>query len=277
MKQYPEIPRVENAPDDLFERGHLWLQEKVDGAHVRFQLDETGLIRFGDRDRVFPTDGVPEPYRHAVRHVRERLDREALRSALDDTESVVFFGEATSRQAIDYDWERTPSFLGFDVWSGERYLPPDAVEKIYDRLGFQPVNTFQKEVRAADFDPASYEIPTSNWYDGPAEGVIVRNKTGDRATLLHPDFEEVDDPEPIEGDADEIARQFVTRRRLELIADGLADRRQVVTVDALYERTVEDVFREEYGRLFHDRSDVDLGEFRSEVARLVGEFVDERH
>lgn len=276
MKQFPTIPRVENAPDELFERGHLWLQEKADGANFRFTLDESGLIRFGDRSRVYAPDDVPGPYQHAVRHVRERLDRDALRAAVEEVESVVFFGEAMHGHAIDYDWERTPSFLGFDVWAGDRFLPPDAVEKIYDRLGLDFVNTFAKEVRAIDFDPGSYEIPASNWYDGPAEGVILRNKTGDRAKLLHPEFEEVEDAVPVDADIEGLARKYATRRRMEKLAHKLEDHEQAVTVDALYERTLEDVIREEHKQLFHGRSDVDMGAFRSEVAALVRQFVDER-
>lgn len=34
MKKFPSIPRVANAPDRLFEDGHLWLLEKVDGAYL---------------------------------------------------------------------------------------------------------------------------------------------------------------------------------------------------------------------------------------------------
>lgn len=276
MKKFPKIPRVANAPADLLERGHLWIQEKVAGANFRFQLDESGLIRFGDRSRVYAPGDVPGPYRHAVRHVRERLDREALRQAVEDTGSVVFFGEAMHRHAIDYDWDRTPSFLGFDVWSGETFLPPDAVEKVYDRLGLHPVNTFAKEVRATDFDPDSYEIPRSRWYDGPAEGVILRNKTGGRAKLLHPDFAEVEDAVPIEAPADELARKYATRRRMEKLAHKLENREQAVTFDGLYEQTIEDIVREEHKQLFHGESDVDMGAFRSEVAKLVRQFVDEK-
>lgn len=156
MKTFPSIPRIENAPSALFKQGHLWIQEKVDGANIRFQLQDSGRIRFGDRSRVYQGDDIPAPYQHAVRHVRERLDRTALRNAIADVDTVVFVGEAMHKHTIDYDWDRTPSFLGFDIWSGtkEEFLPPDNVEKIYRRLGLHPINTFQKEVRAIDFDPS---------------------------------------------------------------------------------------------------------------------------
>ena len=303
MKQFPPVPRVADAPPELFESGHLWIQERVDGAHLRFRLRESGLLEFGGRERVYPdAEAIPDPYRHAVRHVREAFDRGALRAARDDVESVVFFGVATHRRAVDYDWDRLPSFLGFDVWdaSGEadadgsdgesdgRFLPPDAVEQVYDRLGLDSVNAFQKEVRATDFDPESYEVPESNWYDGPAAGVVLRNKTGLRAKLRHPDLREGGEAgpgerggDPADAAAEELAQGLVTRRRVERVARDLEARGRSVSFDAVFERVVEDVTREEYPQLFDgdDPEDaawsVDAGAFRSAVAARTRQLLDE--
>lgn len=276
MKQFPPVPRAEEAPADLFDSGHLWIQEKIDGAHFRFRLRDSGVLEFGDRNQTYDdADDIPTAYHHAVRHVREQFDREAFRASVEDVSSVVFFGEATVRRAIDYDWDRIPSFLGFDVWnsSEDRFLPPDSVEQVYDRLDLDAVNTFQKEARATDFDPADYEVPKSVWYDGPAAGVVVRNKTGQRATIPHPDFEDVPDADPVEAPVDELAEQYATRQRVEEVASSLEARERPVTFDAVYERVVEDIAREEHHRLFHERSSVDLSAFRSEVAARVQQFL----
>jgi hypothetical protein len=246
----------------------------------RFQLQQSGLLRFGDRNHVYDDrDAIPDPYRHAVRHVRENLDRDALRRAVDDVEAYVFFGEAIHHHAIDYDWERTPSFLGFDVWSAAdgRFLPPDVVERIYERLGLQPVNAVERERRAKEFDPTSYEIPQSAWYDGPAEGVVIRNKRGGRAKLLHPDFREVDGTVPVDADASTLARRYATEHRFRKLAAKLEDSEQAVTIGTLYERTIEDIVREEHKRLYHGSDPVDMGTFRSEVAALARAFLDESY
>lgn len=277
MKQFPSIPRLANAPDDLLDSGHLWLLEKVDGANVRFQLQQSGLLRFGDRSRVYDDpDDVPEPYQHAVRHVQENLDRKALRRAVGDVDDVVFFGEAMHRHAIEYDWERTPSFLGFDVWSArsEAFRPPDAVEQIFERLGLDPVNAVERERRAQDFDPESYTIPESEWYDGPAEGVIIRDKQSHRAKLHHPDFREVDEPVPLDASARELAVKYGTERRFEKLANKLADRGQPVTFERLYERAFEDIVREEHKRLYHGEGTVDMEAFRSELGARTRAFLD---
>jgi len=281
MKTYPQLPNVEDAPDELFERGHLWLQELLDGAHVRFQLRESGVIRFGDRIRVFDPDDVPLPYRHVVRHVRERLDRTALRDAVEDVEDVVFFGEAMHVQKIEYDWDRTPSFLGFDVWSDDtgRFLTPDAVQQIYRRLGLTSVDVFAQEVRATDFDPDSYDVPDSNWYDGPAAGVVVRNKRGSRATLSNPAIRAGDDAGSTEAAADPSAAglvdQYGTDRRFETLTRRLRDRDRPVTFDALYELAIEGVERAAHPR-FDGADSVDVGEFRSAMAARTREFLADR-
>lgn len=276
MKTYPSIPRIENAPDGLFEEGHLWILEKIDGAHLRVQLRESGRLRFGGRNRVY-SDGadIPEPYRHAVSHVQERLDRQVLRDAVDDVESVVFFGEATHRQTIDYDWERLPSFLGFDVWSAtdETFLGPDTAEQVFERVGLDPVNAVERELPARDFDPETYTVPASAWDDGPAAGVVVRNKRGQRAQRSHPNFQEGGDPLPAETSAATLADEYATEQRFERVVATITERDQSVTFDRLYDRVLDDITREAHRQLYQG-GDVDLGAFRDEVAARTQAFLD---
>ena len=266
MQQFPPTPPAESAPASLLDGGHLWLQEWVDGAPLRFQLQDSGLLRFGSEEAVFDPEDVPLGYRYAVRHVREHFDRGVLRRALDDVESAVFFGVAPRLQSVDYDWARTPPFLGLDVWTadGDRLLPPDAVDALYGRLGLTPVNTFRKELRATDFDPGDYGIPESNWYEGPAAGVLVRNKTGDRAKL--PNSTPQETPEPFDDDAAAAVAEFVGDERIESTAATLATDDRGADVDAVVERVVEAVAREEYARLFGSDASIDSAVFRSAIA-----------
>jgi hypothetical protein len=50
-----------------------------------------------------------------------------------------------------------------------------------------------------------------------------------------------------------------------------------VTVETLYERTIEDIVREEHKRLYHGSDPVDMETFRSEVAALTRAFLDESY
>ncbi|UWG50575.1 Uncharacterized protein AArcCO_1265 [Halalkaliarchaeum sp. AArc-CO] len=277
MRPYPKTPDIHDV-DGLFEGGHLWIREWIDGAPLRFQLRHSGVVRFGDGKRIFEDDDVPGAYRHAVRHVRERLDRGALSAAVDDVERVVLFGVATHRQTIEYDFDRLPSVLGVEVWSAdEGLLPPDAAERVFERLGLEPVNAVRKELPPRDFDPSPDGIPDSNWYDGHAAGIEIRNTSGPRGKLLHPEFDSTSDspPVPITAPTGEFAREYATDTRLDWIVGRLEAQGTPVTVDSLYERLLEDALRRHHRRLHHPESTVDRRAFRSELASIVGEYLGE--
>ena len=169
-----------------------------------------------------------------------------------------------------------PSALGLDVWDADRgaFLPPDGVERVYDRLGLTTVNTFDREVRASDFDADPDAVPESAWYDGPAAGVVLRNKTGGRAKLPTPAVDRSVDPEPLDGDPAALADRYATDELLGRVsADLPADREP--TFEVLFERAYEAILRRAHGRLLHGGTDLDVGAFRSAVGRRVREWCSE--
>ncbi|MEF8779856.1 MAG: hypothetical protein V5A46_04180 [Haloferacaceae archaeon] len=274
MRSYPETPAIENADDALFEGGHLWIREWIDGAPLRFRLTSSGAVRFGDGVRTFDPNSIPGAYRHATRHVRDRLDRDALADAVDDVGKITFFGVATQRLTVEYDWDRLPSVLGTEVWSDEGgFLPPDAANRAYERLGLEPVNAFRKEVPPRDFEPSRDAIPNSEWYDGPAAGIEIRNTRGHRGKLLNPDLRigSPPTPEPVSASAPEAARQLAPEDRVRHVANRLRERGITPTVDTLYEYLLDDVLRRHHRRLNHPSSTVDRRALRSELASIVGE------
>jgi len=307
MKQPPEIPTIESAPPELLASGHLWILEAVVGSPLRFRLQNSGIIEFGDGERVYASgDELPPQYQHAVRHICSRLDREALRAAVDDPSAIIFFGTAMQYQGVEYDWERTPSFLGQEVWSAtnERFRPPDAVDGIYERLGLQAVTPLEQELPARDFDPDRYEIPQSTWYDGPAAGVVIRDKQGHRARLSNPDVGDVEStsssetapletplPEATETAATEstkttetgttestaaaLAATYGSDTRLRRLAEELRQQGRTVTDEQLFQRAVASGYRELNPRVFGPTGPVDRRAFRSELAALTGQFVQE--
>ncbi|MFC5279654.1 RNA ligase family protein [Halorubrum rubrum] len=287
MKRYPSLPTVSDAPEGLLS-GHLWLLELIDGWHLRFRMTDSGLIRFGDREAVYDDPGeLPDAYGHAVRHVRERFDRETLRDAVEDVSDVVFFGVATGRRTIGYDWSRTPSFLGHDVWSADAgaFRPPDAAEAIFERLGLDPVNAVERERRARDFDPESYAVPSSAWYDGPAAGVVVRNKAGGRGVIRNEITENRGGDADVErgGDAgaDDVsptdaAATYGSRERLRRIATRIADRGRPVTTDALAERAFEAFLRERHPDVSREGEGSTRRVIRSELRSRSRRFLDDR-
>lgn len=277
MKGFPETPTAAES-SDLFAGGHLWLHELIDGDPFRFAVRADGRLQFGTAVRTFGDD-VPPAFEHAARHVRERFDRAALREAVGDVESVVFFGRATHRRGVDYDWATMPNVVGVDVWSGAagEYLRPDRVEKIYDRLGLTPLSVVAAEVRAVDFDPDAYEFPRSAWYDGPVAGVLVRDKTGNRCVVENPDVgadgtgSDAAGDDPGAADAAAFARRHATDDLFDAVAGELRAAGRPVTFEALYERSVERLVRAFHDRLFG--GDLDARAVRSAVADRAGAYL----
>lgn len=264
MEHVSPPPRVEDVPE-LFEHGHLWIQELVAGELLGFRLEPTGQVTFADRHRRI--DDVPTSLRASVRHVRERLDREALLATDADPSAVTFVGVATRFEGVPYEFERLPPFLGTDVWSTPRggIQPPDVVERTFERIGLAPVNALRKEVDATHFDVDGYEVPASNWYDGPAAGVVFRNKRGTRATLRNPGAEV--DPNPLPEEPDVLADAVVTSERVRRVIDRLGGQDRIAESETVFELVLEMIGREEYVRL----PDTDERAFRSAVAERVAE------
>ncbi len=273
VQPFPESPAATDAPE-VTEEGHLWLLELVEGAPLRFELQASGLLRFGDAQREYQdADDLPLSVQAAVRHVRERFDRDALRAAVDSPTWVTFFGVATRYEGVEYDWDRLPPFLGTEVWAGGEFRPPDAAAAIFEQLALTPANVLERERRARDFDPASYEFPESSWYDGPVAGVLVRNKRGAGASLRNPGAGA--EPEPLDLESEELAERFATPARFDAIAERVRETGQAASVDALLDRLVENVAREQYGRLERSRWTFDPAAFRSAAAPLARAWLDE--
>ena len=275
MKSFPPTPPVADASDELLS-GHLWLLELIDGRPLRFQLQDSGLLRVGDREMVYDDpETIPLPFRQAVAHIRDSLDREALRAAVDDVEAVTFFGVATTRESVPYDLESMPPFLGTDVWAAdsETCHSPDAADGIFRRLGLAPVNTFQREVNARDFTPDAYEIPTSAWYDGPAAGVVIRNKQGQRGQLSNPAVAAspmTDDSTHTEPDhsIDELVDTYATPAHIESIAASVRSDGGSVAVDTVTDRLCKSVGRQ-HPDAFLGADSLDQPAFRSAIAEQV--------
>ncbi|WP_049982892.1 hypothetical protein [Halorubrum sp. BV1] len=280
MHSFPPLPKLTgtNAPDGLLD-GHLWILELIDGTGLRFQMAESGLLRFGGPETTYADDeDVPFALRPAVRHVRETFDREALRAAADDPAGVTFFGVATRHRGTDYDWDRLPPFLGTDIYSADAdaFRPPDAVGAIFDGVGLTAVNAVEREVRARDFDPAEYAIPESAWRDGPAAGVVVRNKRGGRGKLANADRNNLAETPPAEARApDALAEAHATPNRFERVVAALERRGDPVTVADLTDRVVESIARETAVSV-GDRSGVDPEAFRTAVLDRARAHLDER-
>lgn len=268
MHPPPALPSVADAPGRLLDSGHLWLCELLTGATLRFTVADSGLLEFAVGGRRLREDRAPLPVRAAVDAVRAGFDRDAFRAAVDHPGDVTFVGVATRFEGVPYEFDRLPAFVGTDVHDAGRgrFLPVDAAESAFERLGLAPVGALAREVRTRDFRPDRYEFPDSAWYDGPVAGCVVRNRNGARGLLRNPAVRVSTGL----GDAPAPATLAATLDPERLRA-AAADR----DVEAATERLLAALVRREYGRLYVDdersrpRPRVDLDALSTAVARRV--------
>ncbi len=272
MKSNRAVPSLADAPDELLQTGHLWVFEQVDGAPFRFQMRSSGLLRFGTSDRVYESaEDVPVEYQHAVRYITERIDREALRTGVSEPEEIVFFGVATHRHAIAYDWQRLPSFLGTDIWApSTEFLTVDRIEQVFETIDLPVINTFAREQHTRDFDIETYQWPNSAWYDGPPAGVLIRDKTGRQAQVPNPALASEQPTPPSEITAELAVDRFVTDA---LLSELTAELDGPVTVDTLRSLAIEAVVRRQYPLLFEQTAKIDMQAFRSAVGARTQAFL----
>jgi hypothetical protein len=281
VRDLPPVPSLADAPDDHLQ-GHVWAQELLDGGPVRFAVADAGYLRFGDAGRVFDDGEVPPALRYAGRALDRRFDIGAYLETVDEPARYTFVGVATHRRHVDYDWDRLPAVLGTAIWDGQedRWLPPDRVDGVFDRLGPPPVTVVEKE-RSIDQQPlAGYELLASAWYDGPAAGVTFVDKMGNRAKLVRDDVPSAVPSVQVDAaDPRALTERLVTD---ELVADRAATLRagdEPVAFDPLFEAVVDRVARAHHDTLFHSVTDtgavdLDWSRFRGAVAERVRRWLD---
>jgi hypothetical protein len=271
VKQCPETPPLGEAEFS----GHVWVQELPTGGEFRFQVAPSGLVTFATPEDFFDTAAaVPPQFRRAAQLINRQLDREALEAATDDPSDVTFCGIATRNEGLEYDWDAVPPFVGVDIWSGRKdhFLSPDAATSVFGRLGLPTLPAVDKELAAAHTDFTQYEhksgFPQSEWRNGHAAGVLVRDKSGERGATWAGKCNGQSVPEP--HSAAELAEQYATKERIEQAIQELRAGRQSLTVDTIRERLIADVVRESYVDLCVDGEfTASLSAFNSAVAERV--------
>jgi hypothetical protein len=279
LKKFPKVRPVGHPDtDELTEPGQIFVQEKMDGANFRFTR-EGDRILFGSRNVIYRNEkDIAKTFRHAVEHVRNTVDPSDLR------DSVTYFGEAMHKHTLDYDWDNTPSVLGFAAYDHESgsFIRWTTAKAEFERIGLSTVP--EVETLSNDELTSDYDIPQSEYYDGKAEGVVFWHENGTRAKLRSEAFKEkhdspTSDPEDYEGHA-VLVNKYCTDTRIDKRINDLLDEGHTLgrklMGEGLPQAVSRDILEEEAHEIVAMNETVNLKDYRSLVAEKCLSRIDAR-
>lgn len=293
MRKYPKLrrpghPETEGLLAD--QNDELVITEKCDGNNVRFTHDD-GELHFGSRNCIIANDPerVDPMFADVVGHVQTVVDAEDLESMAKainhgsgpSCDSVTLFGENAVEHTLEYRWDEVPQFQLFDVWvdndDGGFWLDWDSVQTHAGVHGLATVPEVER-MDVVDFHPNDYEIPDSEYRDGVAEGIVVRNTSNQvRAKIISEEFAEkhksAKSKNYNETDADKLVDQHCTPRRVEKCVQTLLgepdydyDAIEMEMMEDLHELVWEDVWAEGWHDIIYTDWEIEFETAHSRVA-----------
>lgn len=308
MKKYSKIKRVGHDQNQgMFENpdDQLIIKEKLDGANFRFTFNEDDQLVFGSKNvEYIDEDGEPaydssdyekldSRFTNAIEYIREEVDVSGK-----TWQRYTFFGENMVSHSLEYEWEKIPQFIGFDVYDHAEYrwLTVKEAYNLFDKLGLETAPIIMS-VDAGAFkqkhnSEEGFPIPESQWRDGKGEGVVIINTDKEendrsgfntRAKLVTEEFKEKhkeatgarQSVEAIHGHEKAVSK-FCTDQRIRKRIHAMQNEGRKLGMDLMANkdnskglpmRVAMDIVEEEYDGFVSSNWKVDFKEFRSLVAK----------
>lgn len=275
--KYPKIRRLGHAETQGIWYGSVIVEEKIDGANFRFVYDsELNKVRWGSRNVDYINVSQENWPKNFEKQWKWVFDNE---EALQLYPNYIFYAEAVIPHTIQYDWKRFKApLIGFDVLDPSgKWVPYPKNKEIFKEIGlpFVPVITiFEEKPSIEDF---SKLIPKSEFYDGTAEGVVLKNyDKGLFAKVLSEKFKEVNrsifgkSKKELKDETDRWFEYMFSPRRIEKTIQRLVDEGYNLDMrmmkDLIY-NVMQDAVEEEGFELIRKANVVDFNSMRKMLSR----------
>lgn len=152
------------------------IEEKIDGGNFRFMISE-GKVIFGSHTQELKEDTANlKFFQMGIDWVRERIKDKDL----TPYNNLICYGEYCVKHTINYDWDKIPRFLGFDIKNSVGYVNYPDVKQVYETMGldFVPVINVCKAKEITKIDDSIVPLqkyPLASAQDQYAEGVVFKN------------------------------------------------------------------------------------------------------
>ena len=277
MIKYPKIwafdkEEVENLLIEPTDK--IIIQEKIDGANFRFIITEEGII-FGSRGRILEEEDKQNNFwKRCVEFIKEKTKNNKLYK-----NKYIFYGECCVRHTIGYDWEKIPSFLGFDIYDIEKeeFVHYPECKEMYEKLNlpFVPIIDEKKAKEITKLDEKL--IPKSQYYEGTAEGIVLKNyKKQLFAKIVKEEFKEKNKEvfgktkRQTENHSELFVAIYCTNARIEkcvfkLVAEGEALDNKIM--HKLPKAVTEDIWEENWKEISCTQWSINFREINKQISR----------
>jgi len=181
MMHYPKIRILGHKDNDgvLTKGDYIYIEEKIDGGNFRFMLTEEGKLYFGSRKIDFGTEDIEMggQFHRCIEYVKKNINRKNLEKF---GSSFIFFGENCIKHTVNYDWEKIPPYLAYDIYNLEtgKFIDGHGVQDICQILNLPMVPVIAYDVcgqSVIDSWVTRTEFPSEYAVDEKAEGIVIKN------------------------------------------------------------------------------------------------------
>lgn len=265
-----------NEPQD-----EIIIEEKIDGGNFRIMFHNKE-VTFGSHTQELRDDNPNKDFfKRTLQYVKEKIEN----SDLDG--SYIFYGEACVKHTMDYDWEKIPPYLGFDIKNLEthKYFDYDTKKYLFEQLGL-PMVPLIKRCKAKDVEVFTEENIPLSFYPSPnnkdhqqCEGIVIKNYSKQLfAKYVREKFKEVNREvfgsskkwARKEGDAQLLIATYCTNRRIEkmvfkLIAEEV--KLEMKMMEVLPKRVTEDIYEEHAKEILWSNWTINFKDIRKKITR----------
>ena len=278
FKKYPKIRQLGHKENDGILDGELCIEEKIDGGNHRFMFKGKRII-FGSRTQQLTSNegedsNVGKNFRRCIGFIRETVEN----SKKQGLKGLMFYGENCIKHSCEYDWDKIPPFLGFDVYDlkKEQFIDVSKKHLLFKRLGLPSIESVVG-IWGKDLTEKDFEIPKSQFADNVAEGIVIKNyKKQLFAKIVSDKFREINkktfgtSKKWAKDDTEYFVFKYCTNARIDkhifkAVDDGneLDLKLMSIVPNAVYT----DIWEENWEEIAHSKKKIDMGKFKSMVSQ----------
>ncbi len=303
FKKYPKIYALGSDENiDILKYGEdlICCEEKVDGGNGSFWIEPEDKrfekLHFGSRNRDLTSDEDEKTFAKQQIELREHLmklaDKKGILKGISINPDYVYYIEWMQKHTINYT--NTPSFIGLDIRPKHcanqegfgLFLGRKAKVQEFRRLGIKVVPLVWKgkagELKKLDIIKV---IPKSKYYDGWAEGIVIKNYNrkstiGNHqlyAKVVRDEFKECNkavfgNVKNRNSDTKKIIEEFVTDARIRKMVlkhvNEMNMKLEMPLMKYVPTAVIKDVLAEEYSGIFDKYKFIDFKEMKQKVSKL---------